>query len=344
MAQPRGVSRAFLIEIQTAIGPIDDQGLKWIGDLYGRSDPKYGRYPFLHHLFVDNPYGWAVHAFARAADEVVGHCAVIPVRARLGGELTMSGKVEAFVVDERYRRGRSAVGDRSIADELLTAVSEAAERRGVDPLHAYVSPHVGVIFERNGYTRRVVGPRAYAIIGPTARAAGPTQRVLTRLAASGQRTLAAMTMGEPALVRDPRDEDSQLVEVTGLIDSWTVDGADSWEWFTQNGFIAALELPGAHGGLALVCMEADDRPIYLLGWRPGRPGLRSGVRLLAALARLAHERSLPSVRVQAWQGAQGLGSACRAMALVPRERFTLYVRSSSAVPAPSPSPFFYATF
>jgi hypothetical protein len=326
-----------LTEIRTLVGPLDDGGLDAIASLYGRTDAKYRSPAYLRQLFVDNPYGWSLHAFAYDGGTAVGHCAAIPMRARADGGTVMSGKVEAYFVDESHRGG-------GLALELLRALSDAAEKRAVDPLHAYVTPRVGAIFERAGYQARVTGARPYVLVA-SSHGGGAAVRAL----AAGQNALAsladAVVHAGKATVDAATGDDAALVDPGPAAQAWTIAGSDSWEWFAGSGFIKAIELGGTR---ALVAHQGEGQPLHLLGWRPSRGGVRAAVALLAALRRVSRDRSASGVRVQPWPGVGGgeaLVRACRVMALAPRPPLTIYVRSANAeLPDPVPSPFFYATF
>jgi hypothetical protein len=340
-----------VIEIETLGGPVDESGLDAIGELYGRVDAKYRRASYLRHLFVENPYGWALHAFARDGDAVVGHCAVVPVRARIDGRPADSGKVEAYYVDERYRRDGERGRGRNVALDVLTAVTEAAAERGIDPLHAFLTPRVGAIFERAGYHAETTNARPF-VLATSAPAGG---RAFSRALAAGQgvpvsiagATLRLLTATGRAGSEAPAERDAELVDPARVDRSWTIAGSDSWEWFVGSGFLRALEVTGPQGCRALVSIEAGE-PVHLLAWRPTRADLASAVALLAALARLARERRAPTLRIQPWQASeqdQILVRACRLLAFAPRAPFTIYVRSKrDDLEAVDPSPFFYVTF
>jgi hypothetical protein len=348
-----------VIEIETLTGPLDDSDLAAIGELYGRADAKYRRRSYLRHLFVDNPYGWAIHSFARDGETVVGHCSVVPLRARIRGGTADSGKVEAYYVDERYRGNKERGRGLHVALDLLTTVTNAAAERGIDPLHAFLTPRVGGIFERAGYHAETTNTRPFVLATAT-RVAGhdvpAKDRALSRALAAGQgvpvsvagAALRLLTSTSLARTEAPAAADAELVEPRSAGRSWTIAGSDSWDWFVGSGFLRALEVTGARGGRALVSIEADGEPVHLLAWRPFRADLSSAVALLAALARFARERSAPTLRIQPWNASEHdrlLVRACRLLAFAPRSPFTVYARSGRGdLEAVSPSPFFYATF
>ncbi len=332
-----------MIDIQTFAGPLDHSRLESVGSLYGSVDPKYREPAYLRRLFVENPYGWALHAFAQDGDEVVGHCSVIPIRARVDGRLADSGKVEAYVVDERYRRTSERGRERPVALDLLRAVCDTAAERGIDPLHAYVTPHVGAIFERAGFRAETTNARPYVL---ATTASDPLSRALVVAQRVPVAVVGAIARSGPLRTEDATAADADLVEPSNTDGTWTIAGNDSWDWFLDGGSIRAVELDGRRRARALVLSEADGEQVHLLAWRPSRPGLASAAALLAALAGFARDRSAPVLRIQPWAESSGdLVRACRLMGFVPRSPFTVYVRSERAnVERVSPSPFFYATF
>jgi hypothetical protein len=340
-----------LIDTQIMDGPLDDQALRWVAELYGLADPKYSQASFLRHLFKDNPYAWSLHAFAQDGARLIGHCAVVPVKARLGGKLGMSGKVEAFFVDQAYRRDPTSRPGPSVGLQILSQLTKAAQKRGVDPLHAYVSPRVGAIFERDGYRPHVAGPRAYTLVTRTSPSARRNALLLYALATAESVTAHAarkITRTGVPRIEAPVDADAELVEPPATATtSWTITGSDAWSWYVASGFIYALEAPGRTGWRAVVSSEAEGKPVHLLGWRPTNVGVTSAASLLAGLARFAKGRSAPSVRIQPWPGLAhqtDIVRACHLMAWAPRDRFTIYVNSTASSVAVEPSPFFYVTF
>jgi hypothetical protein len=170
-----------------------------------------------------------------------------------------------------------------------------------------------------------------------------------RALAAGQSALASLAGAAAhtgkARVEAANGDDAALVDPGPAGTAWTIAGSDSWEWFAGSGFITAVELGGTR---ALVAHQGEGQPLHLLGWRPSRAGVRAAVALLAALRRVARERSASGVRVQPWAAVgseKALVRACRVMALAPRPPLKIYVRTPNAELAdPAPSPFFYATF
>src|SRR4051794_19211847 len=94
------------VEIRPVRGPLDDEQLSWIAELYGPVDPKYGSLEFVRHQFVRNPFGWAAHVFAVEDRRAVGHSGVVPFHARFADEPIVAGKIEAVVVDAAHRGRR----------------------------------------------------------------------------------------------------------------------------------------------------------------------------------------------------------------------------------------------
>ena len=142
------------VEVQTIRGPLDDEQLTWLTGLYGPVDPKYGSLEFVRHQFVDNDFGWAVHAFAMDDGTPVAHTGVVPFRARRGTRPLTAGKIEAVVVAESHRGQRTERGG-SIATETLQAAYQSAHDNGIEVLFGLAPPRVTAIHVRAG-CRRVV--------------------------------------------------------------------------------------------------------------------------------------------------------------------------------------------
>src|SRR5689334_523725 len=99
------------------MGPLDDERLEWLTRIYGPVDAKYRSLEYVRRQFVDNPFGWSAHVFAVAGGEPVGHCGVVPFKARLGGQPVTVGKLEALAVAPEHRGRRGDGG--SLATDIL---------------------------------------------------------------------------------------------------------------------------------------------------------------------------------------------------------------------------------
>jgi hypothetical protein len=196
-------------------------------------------------------------------------------------------------------------------------------------VHGHATPRIGRVI-RFVPLHGVGKPSWVSIVRTEARAA--------KALASGQRAVRelagvlARPSAKPAL-RPPAAEDSDLVAGTQpLPGQWTVVLDDAWDWYRSSPLVRVLELPGPHGGRALVQVPAAPlEPVRLVGWRPRRPGLRAAFLLLAAAGRVARETGAPTLRFQAWSSEAGDGAlerACGLLAFVPRaDRTTLWVRA-----------------
>jgi hypothetical protein len=165
-----------------------------------------------------------------------------------------------------------------------------------------------------------------------------------------------------ALARAPRDtalrtaawEDADLVEGPSPPPGrWTVVLGDAWDWYRSSPLVRVLEVPGPHGGRALLQLPAAPlEPVRLVGWRPRRPGLRAAVTLLRAAGRLARQTGAPTLRFQPWRSEAGDGAldhACRVLGFIPRaDQTTLWVRTHDpALARPEavvPTPLLYLAF
>jgi hypothetical protein len=315
-------------------------------------------------LFVENPAGRSLHAFAHDGAAVVGHCSILPVAARLGERAIVSGKVEAFFVDERYRGARTGGRERALALDLLAAVSDLADEEGLDVLHAFVTPRVGALFELIGYRRMAVDARAYVLVSnPSAlarRAASATrtaamfglfvtQNAVLSLAYAGAQ-LASGRSRRPRL-EHPTAADAGLVTAEPPPTRWTISGSDSWDWYADSGLLRAVEVPGRYGCRAIIGLDdSHGEPLHLVAWRPARRGVLPALLLLGALGRIARGTSAPMVRFLPWPAKEGNGAlerACRLVGFVPRGDLSLYVRwpdSAFAGIEVQLTPFFYLTY
>ena len=301
----------------------------------------------------------AVHAFAVADGRPVGHCAVVPMRARLGDEPFHCGKVEALFLEAPYR-GRPPGGAEPVALRLRTRLYAAAEENGIELLHAYVRPEVGRVL---GLEPLHVGERSrVAVVRPRALSTTRLRAQGTGLAAA-QSVVREATYAAGRVVAGTRNPGT-LRALTGAdVDlatapppapgRWTVLAGDSWDWHCASPTLRALELPGPHGCRALVQLpgSAGD-PLRIIGWRPHQGGPLPAVLLLGAAWRLARRAGAGTLRVQPWPGQPGdlaLHRACRLLGFVARDDFTtLFVRSKASelarAQAVVPTPLLYLGF
>jgi hypothetical protein len=335
------------LRVETVRGPLDEDRLGWVSSLYGRVDAKYRSREYLRHLLVENPFGWSLHAFVLDGERPVGHCCVVPMRARRRGEELVAGKVEAFFVEEEDRA--RSVGE----DEVLVAVAvlrdlyDFAERSGIEVLHAFATPDLGVLHRMLGFRGVAVGsPSFVRLVRPDAGAAASALAAAQRLVGAAAR-LAAPTRRS---LRPLAEGDAALGEAEAPGDAWTISGRDAWAWYATSGLLAVLEVRGAQ---ALVrTADGSAEGFRVLSWRASRGGLLPAVRVLGAAASVARSQRAAALRFQPWLGEVGDGRltrAARLLGFVRRSDFsTLYVRSRDPELARAENvaltPFFYTTF
>ena len=343
------------IEIQPTRGPLDEQRLRWIADLYGEVDPKYASLEFVRHQFVRNPFGWSAHVFVLDEGRAVGHCSAVPFRARRGARELVAGKIEAVVVDAAHR-GRRPDG-RSLATEMLAALYPFGLDNGMDVLFGLAPPHVARVHVRAGCHEVPPNAPAYTLVADTAAFArdepSRQRRIAGRMLAAAQSTMMAaaraVTRARDPMLEQPTAADAELVAARIDVDRWTISGSDAWEWFAGSGTLEALEIPGPSGCRALVRVaEPGTAPAQIVAWRPRRSGLGPALALLGASAKLARERGAPTLRFQPWAATSGDGVLARACALAglvrrPEASLVLYSRDP-AMDALRLTPFFYVTF
>jgi hypothetical protein len=302
-----------MTETLTVAG-LDEQRLGWVADLYGNADPKYRDRAFLEHLFLQNPVGPSLHAFAVDGDRPVGHCCVIRTNARLGDAELPAGKLEALWIEASHR-GRGADGA-TLVRTLLTRLYAFSDANGIRLVHALATPRIG----------RVI---AFAPLGPVgersrvgllagslpARALGLMQRIA--------REAGAAPLG-PVSLRPATVVDADLAHVPTPADGrWAIVAGSAWDWYRASPLIRVLELESCR---ALVQLPAfSHEPLRVVGWHSERTGARTGLRLLAAAGRLARATGASTLRFQPWDGPSGngpLARACRLAGLVPRDDLT----------------------
>jgi hypothetical protein len=347
------------VEIEAVRGPLDDERLGWIANVYGVVDAKYASLDFLHHQFVDNPFGWSAHVFVLDDGRAVGHCSGIPFRARRGAATVVAGKIEAVVVDTDHR-GRRPDG-RNLATEMLSMLYPFGVECGMDGLFGFAPPHVARVHVRAGCHEVAAQAPAHTLLTHPSvylrDEPSPKRRAAVRLLAAGQAVAATagavvsrvLSQPGPHRFERPSAADAELATASAIPDAWTVSGADAWDWYVDSGMLEALEIPGPNGCRALVRIPTSgSSPAQIVAWRPRRPGVLPGLLLLETAARIARERGAPTLRFQPWAGAGGngdLAKACSLLGFVRRPEAALVVYSPDRrFDELRVTPFFYVTF
>jgi hypothetical protein len=346
---------AETVEIVTVAGPLEPARLGWVADLYANADPKFRRRDVLQHLFVDSPAGPGLHAFALDRGRPVGHCAVVPLRTRLGSGELRSGKLEALWVEADYR-GRQA-GGATLVRGLLDRLYGLADEGGFVLVHGIATERIGGVI-RYVPLGRVGEPSLVAAFRSSAVAAGRETLAAGGLVAA-QRTLRGLARVvvrrlDEAVVRAAGAADIDLAEAPPPPEGrWTILAADAWDWYRASPLVRVLELAGRHGCRALVQLPGvPGQALRLIGWRAERDGIVPALSLLAAAGRLAQTSGAATLRFQPWASPAGDGRlrrACRLLGLVPRHDLTmLWVRTSDPTfenpQAVIPTPLLYLGF
>lgn len=339
-----------MIELERVRGPLDDGRLADISRLYGPVDAKYRSLGYLRHQFAENPFGWAAHVFATADGRAVGHCGVVPFRARRDGEVVAVGKLEGLAVEQEFRGRRDDGG--SVATDVLRALYAFAHDQELPVLFGLAPPAVARIHLRAGCKTVPSNAPAYVqVTSPRTFAQGTSRRrrAAAGALAAGQRAVQTPFATEASLA-DVAVDDAGLV-ATAADEGWTVSGADAWDWYRGAGVLRALEVPGPAGGRAIIRLDdSQAATVQIVAWRPRRPGLRAGARLLAAAARVAREHGAPTLRFQPWASPgsdESLATACRLLGFVTRPEADLLLHvdgDTTAWDGVRLTPFFYVTF
>ena len=324
------VEHLTVVEVTVADGPLDERRLGWVADLYGPVDPKYRSMSFLDHLLLRGPGGPALHAFALAGERPVGHAAIVPTPARRGDLPLSAGKLEALIVDEEFRGRRQ--GEEPVARTLLSRLYERADTRGIELIHALVSPRVGRVI---GFTRLdgVGSPSLVALLRPRARTGRGrfAEVALGHVQGAARRVAGAVGGGgAEARVRRAEASDADLLRTPPVPPhGWAVVADDTFEWYADSSSIRILELSGAHASRALVQLpESPGEPLRVAGWRADNPAPRSAFRFLIAAAGLAESAGAATLRLQVPRPETSLTRAARALGFVRREDLTtLWVRA-----------------
>lgn len=143
-----------VLSLRAIKGPLDDEWLGYIAELYGSLDPKYASIEYCRRLFNDNPIGYSVHVFAvHASGMVVGHYGVIPIEINIAGERKRSGKPEAYLIKKEYRTYFAKYKGKNIPAGIaipMLLIRFAFEHK-IHVLHIIAPDDVGMIHKRTGY-------------------------------------------------------------------------------------------------------------------------------------------------------------------------------------------------
>jgi hypothetical protein len=136
--QSKSIQVGPQMEIVLMRGPLSDDWLRPITQLYGSHDPKYSAEEFCRYQFNENAFGFSLHAFARAGEDIVGHCAVIPVATQVAGVTRMTGKTESLFVRRDYRKFLIPYGDQqqTLAVTMVRHLYEFADEQGFSVIHS----------------------------------------------------------------------------------------------------------------------------------------------------------------------------------------------------------------
>lgn len=317
-------------------GPLDEAGLAEVAELYGKTDGKYGSVEHCRLLFNANPFGPALHAFARHEGRAIGHYCLIPYDMMVKGQRVRAAKGEALHVDEAFRRSECEGMPTSSA--LLEGAERLARREGVEVCYAIVgAPGVIRLFSRCSYAhqpfmvRDLVLPRVKAL---------PLLRIAALKLVEAR---AALSSAEPL-----REVGFDAVKARLPLPLTCPDGAwqpvllpETLEWFGQapsNRFFQLSE------GVVWVAQTHQDWEVLCTFTSGLSPVQRA--RMAAELRHEATRRGIDRIRVPFLQGIEPemLSAFARlARRQVDRE-ISLVVRSQSPLGPASPVTFLWAHF
>jgi hypothetical protein len=333
------------VDIRALRGPLDDEQVQWITELYGPVDAKYRSVSYVRHQFVGNPFGWSVNVFAVAGERAVGHCGVIPFHARRGEKPFVAGKLEALAVEAAFR-GRRAADGGSVAADILSHLYPFAVEDRIEVLFGLAPPAVARIHERAGCHLVATNAPAYTCVTNPSSFGSPLKKQLAVHALGAAQLTVLLSPRSSPPTEPPSLDDKALSAVDTADGSWTVVGADAWDWFVGSGVLCVLDLPDSR---ALIRLDrSQPAMVQILAWRPRGRRLAAAFRLLRATVALARERGAPTLRFQPWRGDEDervLARACALAGFVRRAEADLLLYPSGAgVDDFRLTPFFFVTF
>jgi len=341
------VSGTAPLRLELRRGPLEAAALEAIARTYGTVDPRYANAAFADTIFNRNPYGFSWHALAWEGERVVGHYAVIPMRARGGGASFLSGKGEALFLEESCRARTARVGDLEAPAgiALMNALHAHALADGAAVLHNITSAEIGMIQRMDGFrVARSRRPQAHFLVAPGALRQlneRPAQAALARALAAVQRgALAAararVAAGGPRAIACGTGDDAAALATFSRTpppaEGWSIDrdGA-TLRWLRAMDRLAVVRLAERPDAF-VIANTGRARELLHASLPPDAPGAA-----LALLTRLVAD----AVRGRAWtfsvpaasDAGRALGAAARVLCFRARTLEQLvYVKAAPGFP------------
>lgn len=349
------------LQLSAVTGRVNAEQCSAIAQLYGSVDTKYADPAFVQHQFIENRAGWSVHVFvADESDKYVGHCAVIPVSGVWGRRALLTGKVEALYLAPNVRTAtlNTVFGPRPAAVAILQSLYAAAERAGIDVVHAVGTDEVGVLHRMAGCSRLRRPLEQFVFTqdrGSISKWARGYRRHAVAVAADAYGLVAraaASVVARTTITTQPAAiEQFANVTISLSENEWTVDSREILRWQAEAGRIAVVRVAGRLGSEALVAQPAGEHgPIQLLAWQSESTSSYAALRAVLALIGLAARRRSRLI-LRDLDDIVG-GTAVRRVAsrVLPcrHAEMSLYVRWRAGLAAPPPTlhwtPLLYASF
>jgi GNAT superfamily N-acetyltransferase len=354
-----------MTDLELLHGPLDDERLRWVSDLYGQADARYRDPAWVRHLLIDNPSGDPAHAFAMADGRAVGYCVILPMRTRAGGTIGTTGKIEAFFIEPDHRGDTVEVRGKLVplAMAMLRELYDFAETHGMGLLHSYSTPELGRLHRvarLKPFTMPAVMRATILRPGAIARdAASPRDRAIRLAGGIAQRAwlTVAGTLARAALRQRRRAEvlpgdvmpDTAFAAADPPPGRWAISGADAGRWYATAPGVRTVALGPARALVRWPARDGDTAQVLAVALAGG--GTLAAAALLHAVATATRRAGASALRWAPWDGpdtaaveraAQLLG-----FAVVERE-LTLYCRASAEPFTQTDgfvaTPFIYAIF
>ena len=334
------------LHLSVSRGPLADEALDAIVATYGTAvDSRYASRDFCRVLFNENPIGYSYHAFVRDGDRVVGHYAVIPMRARARGSTVISGKGEALFLAEPYRRIPIATpaGDVLAGLAMMKALHERALADGVAVIHSVTTPGVAIILRMQGFRQLKLSlDQLHFLITPR----GGTRRNLSRALFSRllivlQRSLLAAARAAlrltaaPSIDVNPAAYADRHLSVLAATDAdsratWAISrDLETLEWMKRAGRLEIVSIAGRPEHFAV--MTKGQRRELLL-WKVPAGSKRSGLAIACGLLMASvrdRARVVSITRRLAAEGGPSLRFALRMLGFFPNRILTaVYAKSA----------------